>query len=154
MVTTQKLKLWQNSKTQIVTKLTNSNWDETQKLKLWQNLTVIIVNNNLTHWQPMICSPGSVLRFLPCLPYQCSWGCSTNTFVTDEVSQRSFLKISSKHCLSETVRARELTFIANVDLPPRITCHISLVTCHLSHADLLNVSNITNRVGVKFSGLA
>ena len=42
----QKLKLWPNSKTQIVTKLKktqivtklkNSNCDKTQKLKLWQN---------------------------------------------------------------------------------------------------------------------
>ena len=37
---TQKLKLWQNSKTRIVTKLKNSNFDNVKnvtKLKLWQN---------------------------------------------------------------------------------------------------------------------
>ena len=32
-----KLKLWQNSKTQIATKLENSNCDKTKKFKLWQN---------------------------------------------------------------------------------------------------------------------
>ena len=33
----QKLKMWQNTKSQIVTKLENSKCDFTQKLKLWQN---------------------------------------------------------------------------------------------------------------------
>ena len=47
-LTTQKLKLWQNSKTQIVRekkspKLENSNWDKTQKLELWQNSKIQIV---------------------------------------------------------------------------------------------------------------
>ena len=35
---TQKLKLWQNSKTQMVTKLKNSNCNETKKNELWKNL--------------------------------------------------------------------------------------------------------------------
>ena len=77
---TQKLTLWQNSLIQIVTKLKNSNCDHTQKLnivtkinsncvksqklKLWQNLTVVIVKYfSLTHWQPVRCSQGNVLRF-------------------------------------------------------------------------------------------
>ena len=34
---TQKLKLWQNSQSQIVTKLKNLNHDSNQKLKVWQN---------------------------------------------------------------------------------------------------------------------
>ena len=34
---TQKLKFWQNSKIQIVTKLKNTNCNKTQKIKLWQN---------------------------------------------------------------------------------------------------------------------
>ena len=34
---TQKLKLWQNSKTQIATKLENLNCDKTKKSELWQN---------------------------------------------------------------------------------------------------------------------
>ena len=33
---TQKLKLWQKSKTQIVTKLNNSNCDKNHKLNLWR----------------------------------------------------------------------------------------------------------------------
>ena len=33
----QKLKMWQNTKYQIVTKLENSNRDYTQKLKFWRN---------------------------------------------------------------------------------------------------------------------
>ena len=41
----QKHKLRQNSKSRIVTKLKNSNCEQTQKLKLWQNL------KNLTLWQ-------------------------------------------------------------------------------------------------------
>ena len=34
---TQKLKLWQNSKTQYLTKLKNSNCNKTWKLKQWKN---------------------------------------------------------------------------------------------------------------------
>ena len=33
----KKLSLWPNSKTQVVTRLNNSNYDKTQKLNLWQN---------------------------------------------------------------------------------------------------------------------
>ena len=40
---TQKLKLIQNSKTQIVTELENSICDKTQKLKWWQNSKINIV---------------------------------------------------------------------------------------------------------------
>ena len=40
---TQKHKLWQNSKTQVMTKFKNSKCDETQKQKLWQNLETQIV---------------------------------------------------------------------------------------------------------------
>ena len=40
---TQQLKLWPNSKTQNVTKLKISNCDKTQKLKLWQNSKTQIV---------------------------------------------------------------------------------------------------------------
>ena len=36
MLTKQKIHLWQNSKTQILTKLNIKNCDQTQKLKLWQ----------------------------------------------------------------------------------------------------------------------
>ena len=39
----QKIKLWQNSKTRIMTKLKKLNCDKTQKLKLWQNSKTQIV---------------------------------------------------------------------------------------------------------------
>ena len=115
---TQKLKLWQESKIQIVTKLKKSNcdnmkksdFDKTQKLKLWQ-----------------------------------SWGCFTITSVikyfiyslSNWVSQ-PLVKISSKHSQSPTGRARELQFWETVHpsicvmcqmLP--VTCHVSPVTCHM-----------------------
>ena len=86
-----KLKLWikpnceeknkntQCDKTQIVTKLENSYYDKTQKLELWQNLkydksqfmkkTTLkgsFCKHMLTPRQPIICSLGSVLRFLQC----------------------------------------------------------------------------------------
>ena len=72
---TRKLKLWQNSKNQIMTKLKKN-------IKLWQNsksqivtvvivtvLTVVVIvtyfsKNNSTPWQLMPCSQGSVSRFL------------------------------------------------------------------------------------------
>ena len=73
---TQKLKLWQNSKTQtvtkcditqklqIVTKLKNSNYDKTQKLKLWQNsknqiVTYFSKNNQLDTSTSVWCVQGS-----------------------------------------------------------------------------------------------
>ena len=40
---TQKLKLWQNSKTLVLTKLKYLNFDKTQKLKLWQKSKTQIV---------------------------------------------------------------------------------------------------------------
>ena len=48
------------------------------------------------------------------------------------MSELSFAKMSSKHCLSQTVRAREPEFWENVHPLPRVTCHMSRVTCHLS----------------------
>ena len=81
----KKLKFWQNSKPQIVTKLKNSNCDKTQKLKLWQkpktqivikikslnvnkNQIVVIVTslskNNLTPWKPIRCSCGQLFAIL------------------------------------------------------------------------------------------
>ena len=54
---------------------------------------------------------------------------------------RSFSSQSSKHCLSQTVRAREMNILENPPPPPtmchmsHIMCHvnISCVTCHVSH---------------------
>ena len=42
---TQKIELWQNSKTHIVTKPKNSNHGKTQKLKLWQSSKIQMVAN-------------------------------------------------------------------------------------------------------------
>ena len=41
------------------------------------------------------------------------------------------MDISSRHCQSQTVRARELKFWENVHPPPLVTCHMSQVTCHM-----------------------
>ena len=42
------------------------------------------------------------------------------------------VQISSKHCQSQTGRARELTFWENVHPKLCVMCHVSHVTCHLS----------------------
>ena len=42
------LKFWHNLKTQIVTKLKNSNFDQTQKHKLWQDSTLKFLQNSKT----------------------------------------------------------------------------------------------------------
>ena len=54
-------------------------------------------------------------------------GCSTNTFVINQLPDWSFVEISSKHCLSQTIRARELKFWENIHPSPRVTCHVSRV---------------------------
>ena len=72
---------------------------------------------------------------------RCSQGCSmTPPSLTDLLINSSFVKISSKHYLTQTVRARELEFWENDHPPPCVTwcmsgipCHASHVTCHLSH---------------------
>ena len=68
-----------------------------------------------------------------------SWGCSTNTSVTNWLSEY-FVKICSTNLHSHTVRARMLTLWEKVLLPPPVTCqewhvrcHMSPVTCHMSH---------------------
>ena len=42
----------------------------------------------------------------------------------------SFRLESSRHCLSQTVRARELKLWENVNPLPCVTCHMSHVICH------------------------
>ena len=78
-------KNWKTEKltTQLVTKLKNSNYEETQKLKKWQNFNCDKTHMNLslwrknffygslsmnilTHWQPMRCCLGIVLGFSLC----------------------------------------------------------------------------------------
>ena len=61
--TTQKLKLWWNSKTQIVIKLKNSNYDQTQKLKLWKNSKTKIVIK-LNFWQNSSCDKTQIVTKL------------------------------------------------------------------------------------------
>ena len=63
----------------------------------------------------------------------------------NQLSRSSFVEISSRYPQSQTVRARDLTFLENVDLWPhvscqhvmchvsRVICHMSFVTCHVSH---------------------
>ena len=74
-----KLKLWQNSKTQFVTKLKNSICDKTQKLKS-SNVTKLQFMANLNLWQKNY-SKWSFSRniFTPWQPMRCSLGqCSAN----------------------------------------------------------------------------
>ena len=47
------------------------------------------------------------------------------------------MNISSKHCLSQTFRARELSFWENVHPALHVTCPISHVMCHVSHVTCL-----------------
>ena len=49
----------------------------------------------------------------------------TSLWFIQSLTESSFVKISSKHHLSQTIRARDLTFWKNV--------HISIVTFHISH---------------------
>ena len=44
----------------------------------------------------------------------------------------SFVKIYSRHCLSQTVSSRELKLLKNVHPPPHATCHMSCVIYHVS----------------------
>ena len=53
--------------------------------------------------------------------------------VSDRVSQSSFVKISSKHLHSQTVRARELKFWFTSPYMLCVMCHISSVPCHMSY---------------------
>ena len=57
------------------------------------------------------------------------------------VGHRSFVKESSKHLYSQTVKARELTLLEKVHLPPHIKCKLTHVTCHMSH-DKCNMSRV------------
>ena len=56
-----------SDKTQIVTKVGNSNFDKTQKLKLWQNLktkigTKLEICKNLNLWRPKKLKKGLLVR--------------------------------------------------------------------------------------------
>ena len=60
-----------------------------------------------------------------------SWGCFINTFVIhwliNWLSQWSFCSESSRHCLTQTIRAGELKFWEKVH-----SHHVLHVTCHMS----------------------
>ena len=63
---------------------------------------------------------------------RCSRGCSINTFVIHWFSRWSFCSESSRHCLSLTKRAGELTFWDNVHPQTCVTCQVSGVRCQVS----------------------
>ena len=69
--------------------------------------------------------------------------CSTNTSPIISVGWlvgHPFFKISSEHCLSQTVKARELKLWEDIHPLPCVTCHMSYVTCQVS----LNFPNVFN----------
>ena len=43
-----------------------------------------------------------------------------------------FYSESSRHCLSQTIRAGKLEFWENVYPPPCVMCHMSHIMCHMS----------------------
>ena len=49
------------------------------------------------------------------------------------LSESSFVKISSKHLHSLTVKPKKLKFLKEVHLLPTVMCQISCVKCHMSH---------------------
>ena len=58
-----------------------------------------------------------------------------------------FVEISSKLCISQTVRPRKLKFWDNVHYPcvSRVTCHVSHITCDISRVTC-HVSHVTCHV--------
>ena len=72
------------------------------------------------------------------------------TSITDWFSHRSFASKSSKHHNSQTIRARDLTFLYNVHHVSRVMCHISPITCQMSGVffkpflELLGLGSVIN----------
>ena len=56
-----------------------------------------------------------------------------NYSLIHSLNEWSFCSESSRHCPSQTVRARELKFWENVHTPRCVSSHVSRVTCHVSH---------------------
>ena len=80
-----------------------------------------------------------LLYILPCRTgnqqSQCSCNCSLNTFIINWLIESSFCSESSRHSISQTVRAGELKYLENIHPPPCVTCHMShikCVTCNMS----------------------
>ena len=68
-----------------------------------------------------------------------------NTFVNNWLSRWSFCSEYSRYCLSQTIRAKELT-LWEIDHPPQcVTCHVSHFMCQVSHIRF-RVSGIWFRV--------
>ena len=67
----------------------------------------------------------------------------TPSSLVDSFGNSSFVKISSRHLHSQTIRDRELKFWEKVDLPNMscVTCHLSHVTCLMSHFSLSSHSS-------------
>ena len=66
----------------------------------------------------------------------CIRGCSTNTSMIHwSIESVIVYEMSSIHCLSQTVRPREVTFWECFPHPPPtcVPCHVSRVMCHMSH---------------------
>ena len=97
-ITTQKFlivtkpKLWENSKTQVVSKPKNLNCDKTRKksncdkgqeLKLWQNLETHIVTNLETHWTTKLNSNCDVMQKPKLWQTQNSYGEKTQNWNCD-----------------------------------------------------------------------
>ena len=132
--TQKNLTLWQKSKTQIMTVVIVS-------VVTVAVVTVVIVTSfnkdKLTPQKPMICSWCSFLQF-----YLCSQDYVFNRPVVARFFffkylcpplihwfiELSFSSESSRHCVSQTVRAGELKFWENAHPPPCVTCHMSRVT--------------------------
>ena len=56
----------------------------------------------------------------------------TPLLLIQSVSQWSFSSEPSKHHYNQTVRARKLKILENVNPPPLVTFHVSSVTCQVS----------------------
>ena len=54
----------------------------------------------------------------------------------DWLIKSSFHSESSRHCLSQTLRAGELNFWENDHPPPCVMCQVSHFMCHVSHVSI------------------
>ena len=70
----------------------------------------------------------------------------TPSSLINSFNESSFSSHSSKHHYSQTIRAMDLDFLANIHRPMCVMCHMSRVTCHMSHTTG-QVLHITCRFG-------
>ena len=106
------------------------------KKKLFQ-LFPLDLSRNLQTLQVCFTFYNFYQNVILCNYFQSRWsrGCSANTFVFKRLGDSSFSFQSLKHHYSQTIGARELTFLEKVYLHnmSHVTCHVSHVTCHVSH---------------------